>query len=131
MERRGRCITGVSPDEPILDHRFADQWFAEEDEQMEARAMVKTLRVDIAPRIAALQRTANPLSSEKIIRELHSLRGAIASIGFTACANRMHELEKGWLQLSPAERHRGIEKSLEAFQEGLVQLTLRYPYLQS
>lgn len=122
---------GVSSDELILDPRLADQWFAEEDEQIEARAMVTTLRANIGPRIAALQRTIDPLTTEKVIRELHSLRGAIASIGFSACARHMLDLEKNWLTLSAADRNRGIDETLDAFQAGLDHLTARYPYLSS
>ena len=129
LSRVHRCTYAVATEELILDPQWADQWFAQEDEQTEARAMATTLRTEIAARIAGLRQADDPLVPGKIVRELHSLRGAIASIGFSACACHLLALEKNWAEMTEADRSRELRAALETFNAGLAQLTTRYPYL--
>ncbi len=116
---------------PILDARLADQWFAEGDSADQAldRTMVTALRTDVAPRLAALQTSVGSLTSKEAVHELHKLRGAVASFGFSACARHLEQLEHGWLQLSVAERAAALKTAHEAFLAGLKELLRRFPHL--
>jgi HPt (histidine-containing phosphotransfer) domain-containing protein len=116
---------------PILDARLADQWFAEGDSADQAldRTMVTALRTDVAPRLAALQASVASLTAKEAVHELHKLRGAVASFGFSACARHLEQLEHSWLQRSVAERGAGLKTAHEAFLAGLKELLRRFPHL--
>jgi len=89
------------------------------------------------PRSAPKSLRALPVCGRPTIRSspgkscanLHSLRGAIASIGFSACACHLLALEKNWAEMTEADRSRELRAALETFNAGLAQLTTRYPYL--
>ncbi len=116
---------------PMLDARLADQWFADgdADDQAMDRTMVTALRTDVAPRLASLQTTVTTVTSKEAVHELHKLRGAVASFGFSASAQHLERLEHNWLQLSPEERVSGLKIAYETFIAGLNELLRRFPHL--
>mgnify|MGYP001548441108 CR=1 FL=1 len=116
---------------PILDARLADQWFAEGDatDQEMDRTMVAALRTDVAPRLAALQAGAEKLSAKEAAHELHKLRGAVASFGFSTSAHHLEVLEHHWSELSVPDRVAGLTAANESFVAGLDELLRRFPHL--
>jgi hypothetical protein len=116
---------------PILDTKLADQWFAEGDatDQELDRTMVTALRTDVAPRLAALESGAGTITSKEAVHELHKLRGAVASFGFSASARHLERLEQSWLQLSPDGRVAALKTAQDTFLAGLNELLHRFPHL--
>lgn len=116
---------------PILDAKLADQWFAEGDatDQEMDRAMVAALRTDVGPRLAALEAGAEKLGAKEAAHELHKLRGAVASFGFSTSAHHLEELEHRWSELSVADRVAGLKAANESFIAGLNELLRRFPHL--
>ncbi len=116
---------------PMLDARLADQWFADgdADDQAMDRTMVTALRTDVAPRLASLQNTVTTVTAKDAVHELHKLRGAVASFGFSASAQNLERLEHNWLQLSSEERVTGLKTAYETFLAGLNELLRRFPHL--
>jgi hypothetical protein len=93
------------------------------------RTMVSALRTDVAPRLVALQTKAEKMAAKDVVNELHKLRGAIASFGFSACAHELETLEHGWQQLSPADHVVALKVAHERFLAGLNALVSRFPHL--
>ena len=91
--------------------------------------MVNALRTDVGPRLVALQTESGGMAPKDTMNELHKLRGAIASFGFSACAHQLETLERGWLQLSPVEQISALKAAHEAFLAGLKALVTRFPHL--
>jgi hypothetical protein len=116
---------------PVLDPKLADQWFAEapDDQQAADRRILVSLRAQVNPRLAALQAGAGTVQELDATRELHSLRGAVASFGLTASAQYLLDLETGWARLTPAARVAGINAALDSFSEGVKLLVNRFPHL--
>lgn len=116
---------------PILDTKLADQWFADGDSSDQAldRTMVTALRTDVAPRLAALQSTATTMSPEEAVHELHKLRGAVASFGFSSSARYLDQLEHHWDELPAADRVAALKAAHDTFLAGLSELLRRYPHL--
>ena len=116
---------------PILDTKLADQWFAEGDATDQAldRTMVTALRTDVAPRLAAMQSTATMIGPKEAVHELHKLRGAVASFGFSTSARHLEQLEHNWDQLTPADRVTGLKAAYDTFLAGLNELLRRFPHL--
>jgi hypothetical protein len=121
----------VDSPSPILDAKLADQWFAEGDATDQAldRTMVSALRTDVAPRLALLQSSAGTITPKDAVHELHKLRGAVASFGFSASARHLERLEHNWLQLTPDARVTGLTAAHETFVAGLDELLRRFPHL--
>jgi hypothetical protein len=116
---------------PILDAKLADQWFAEGDatDQEMDRTMVAALRTDVAPRLVALQAGAQTLGAKEAGNELHKLRGAVASFGFSTSAHHLKELEHRWAELSGPDRVAALKAANESFVAGLDELLRRFPHL--
>lgn len=116
----------------MLDHRLADQWFADSNAEDKAqdRTMVATLHKDVGPRLDRLKAALDSLAPEKARAELHSLRGMVSSIGLLACGHHMRELEKDWVELPAAGRLSRLTAAAESLNAGLAALFVRYPHLQ-
>jgi len=116
---------------PMLDARLADQWFAEGDaaDQAMDRTMVTALRTDVAPRLSSLQTIVGTVTPKDAVHELHKLRGAVASFGFSASAQHLEKLEQNWQQLSADDRVAGLKTAQETFVAGLNELLRRFPHL--
>ena len=116
---------------PILDARLADQWFGEGDvtDQELDRNMISALRHDVGPRLNVLQTTADRIDPGKAVNELHRLRGAVASFGFTASARHLENLELNWITLQPAGRLAALEAAYSTFAAGVGELLRRFPHL--
>jgi Hpt domain len=122
----------VDSPEPLLDHRLADQWFADSnaEDQVFDRTMVSTLRKDVGPRIARLREIIDKVSADKAKAELHSLRGAVSSIGLLACGQHLRELEKQWAEWTAAERVALLTAAEDNFNSGMEALFQRFPHLR-
>ncbi len=116
---------------PILDTKLADQWFAEGDatDQELDRTMVTALRTDVGLRLAAMELNAGTVSPKEAAHELHKLRGAVASFGFSTSAHHLQQLEHNWNSLALPDRVTGLKAANEAFLAGLNELLLRFPHL--
>ena len=117
---------------PILNSELVDQWFASSppDEQASDRKTANLLRTTVGPRIARLRTTITGMAAQDAERELHNLRGSVASFGFIACAAYLLALEHGWQKLPLDQRMAMLTAASETFDEGLVQLFARFPHLR-
>lgn len=91
--------------------------------------MIAALRTDVAPRLAAMQSTAGTIGSKEAIHELHKLRGAVASFGFSISAHHLDQLEHHWDELPLDQRVSGLKAAYETFLAGLAELLRRFPHL--
>ena len=118
---------------PILDAKLADQWFADGDaaDQAMDRTMIAALQTDVAPRLATLQSSAGTMGFKEAAHELHKLRGAVASFGFSTSARHLEQLERNWEQMTAADRTTGLKAAHDTFLAGLNELLRRFPHLGS
>ncbi len=116
---------------PVLDLEMAKQWFAGGDaaDQTQDRAMVDQLRRDVPPRLSALQTMTTGPDGVRAKGELHKLRGAVSSFGFSASSEYLKQLELGWDKLDPDTRKTKLAAAEETFLAGVRELVRQYPHL--
>src|SRR4051812_8263905 len=129
---RAVLIFGVEAPAPVLNSDMVDQWFAHSapDEQEGDRRTAAMLRKNVAPRLATLKANASSIPSPDAQRELHNLRGSVASFGFTACVRQLAELERHWAILPEAQRKNALGVACDTFDAGLTELFNRFPHLR-
>lgn len=118
---------------PLLELELADQIFTattpEDIDQL--RSLLAEFRSDVPPRIGTLRRAVDEKDASLAKRELHQLRGVIANFALSAAAGRLRELERGWDQLTSAERTASLAEVEREVAGGLTVMMTRFSYLEA